>query len=305
MAVTFSHYIKDKAVSPELASVFDDLLKAGKEIFSALQSGVEGSGGKMNATGDQQVGMDVVSNDILVKILRENGAVGYVGSEELEVPMETGKDGLSVVFDPLDGSSVVDVNLSTGTIIGIYDEGGFLGKTGRDQIASMIFVYGPQLTMTLTCSDTVDAFVFHPGNDEFVLQHENIRLHEKGKIWGFGNTAAVESGSAYSKFLEKMIQSGHAVRYSGGMVADVNQILLKGGGIFTYPGSAEKPQGKLRLAYECAPLALLVERAGGEAVSNNQNILDIELQEYHQRAPFFVGSREEIEMVRSCFWASN
>ncbi|MEZ4087504.1 MAG: hypothetical protein R3B71_04190 [Candidatus Gracilibacteria bacterium] len=101
-----------------------------------MQSGVEGSGGKVNATGDQQVGMDVVSNDILVKILRGNGVVGYVGSEELDAPMETGKDGLSVVFDPLDGSSVVDVNLATGTIIGIYDEGGFLGKTGRDQIAS-------------------------------------------------------------------------------------------------------------------------------------------------------------------------
>ena len=301
--VTFSQYVEDKSVSPELASVFADLVVAGKQIFGALQKGIEGQGGQLNATGDEQVGMDVLSNEILVKLLKDNDAIGYVGSEELEEPMETGKDGLSVVFDPLDGSSIVDMNLATGTIVGIYGPGGFLGKTGRDQIASLIFVYGPQLTMTITCSDSVDGFMFDEEMGEFVLKQENIRMNASGKIWGFGNAAAVESGSNYNNFMGKMIGSGHAVRYSGGMVADVNQILLKGGGVFSYPGSAEKPQGKLRLAYECAPLSLLIERAGGEAVSDKENILDIALQEYHQRVPFFVGSKEEIEMVRSCFWS--
>lgn len=300
---SFGHYKENKSVPEDIGAVLDDILTCGKTIYSALQRGFTGKAGSVNATGDRQVGMDVFSNTVLVETLQKNEYVGLIGSEELEEPLDLGRDGLSVVFDPLDGSSVVDLNLAVGTIVGIYGPGGFLGKTGREQIASIILVYGPQLTFTVTLSDTVDMFGYDPDEDDFFLKKENVRMPEGGKIWGCGNVAAIAKSNEYAKLFDEMVNKGYALRYSGGMVADVNQILLKGG-LFSYPGSQEKPQGKLRLAYECAPLALLVQRAGGKAISPDQSILDIALESYHQRTPFFIGSRQEISLVEEAFRAS-
>lgn len=302
--VTFSDYLAQKSIDPGLASVVRDLVGVSQRIYTALQSGLEGKSGTVNVTGDEQVKMDVFSNDLLVDVCKKNRAVALIASEELEEPLEMDREGYGVVFDPLDGSSLADVNLAVGTIVGIFEGKGILGKTGRDQVASMIIVYGPRLTFLITFKDGVDGFLYDPEKGNFVLQHEHLQLNDSGKIMAPGNVKIAATDPWYFSMLEEMAKDGYALRYSGGMVPDVYQIILKGGGVYMYPGSQEKPEGKLRLLYESAPMALLMEQAGGMASDGNRDILDIEVKEYHQRTPIFIGSSKEVGFVKSRMQAS-
>ncbi|MCA9374548.1 fructose-1,6-bisphosphatase [Candidatus Peregrinibacteria bacterium] len=297
--VSFSDYLSKKSLSSDLVSIVKDIVGASQRIYEVLHHGVEGKTGVVNATGDEQVAMDVLSNDLLVDTCKKNKAVGLVGSEELEEPLAMDRGGYAVVFDPLDGSSLVDVNLTVGTIIGIFEGKNLLGKTGRDQIASLVIVYGPRLTFLVTFKDGVDGFLYDPEKGDFVLEHEKIQLKDFGSIMAPGNIKIIGTDPWYFELLEGMAKNGYALRYSGGMVPDVNQILLKGGGAYFYPGSQEKPNGKIRLLYESAPMALLVEQAGGRASNGRENILDIQITEYHQRTPLFIGSSNEILLVET------
>ena len=295
----FSKYLSEKGVDEGFQSVLLDLSICFKEIANVLDAGNEGYVGTENVTGDKQVKLDVMSNDILVNRLKENKNVALVGSEELEEPLKTSADdsGYSVVFDPLDGSSLVDVNLAVGTIVGIYKGGDLIGKKGSEQVASIIAVYGPRLTFMISVGDSVDEFKYNSEDGEFVLYHENLKIDPEKKMFAPGNLGACSSEVWYFNLLEYWVKNGYKLRYSGGMVPDVNQIIKKGGGIFSYPGSKDKPQGKLRLLYECAPIAMLIEHAGGKASSGKERILDIPIKEFHQRTPIFVGSLRVFEIA--------
>lgn len=297
--VSFSDYGAKNGVPSELFSIMADLVNTSKAVYAALGREIEGKSGRINMTGDEQVAMDVVSNDLLVEACKKNQAVSVVGSEELPEPLKVRNNGYSVVFDPLDGSSLADVNLAVGTIVGVFEGSELLGKTGRDLVASMIVVYGPRLTFLITFGDGVDAFLYDPEKGDFFLHHARLQLKDSGTIMGPGNVKIAASDPWYFALLEEMAKSGYSMRYSGGMVPDVYQILLKGGGIYMYPGSQEQPEGKLRLLYECAPMALLMEQAGGQASNGTRTILDIEVKEFHQRTPIFLGSSKEVELAIS------
>lgn len=305
----FSKYLTEKSADSELCGVLTDLTLCFKEIADTLRAGIEGYAGGENVYGDKQVKLDLLSNEILVKRLKGSGRVGFIGSEELEEPYlddEMGEgDGFSVVFDPLDGSSIVDTNLSVGTIVGIFKGKGVIGKTGRDQVASIIAVYGPRLTFMITLGVGVDEFIFDYEKNEFVLYHQGLKISEEGKIFMPGNTAATLSGKWYMDLVEYWFKNGYKLRYSGGMVPDINQILKKGGGVFAYPGSKEFPNGKLRLLYECAPVAMIIEQAGGSASTFPQgdyrlmDVMDIKIETVHQQVPAVFGSKKEVERAVS------
>jgi fructose-1,6-bisphosphatase I len=294
--ILFSHYLSEKNVSTGLWTVLTDLAISFKEIADALDAGNEGYAGSENVSGDRQVKLDVLSNDLLVDRLKGESSVSFIGSEEMEKPYESSnKNGYSVVFDPLDGSSLVDTNLAVGTIVGIYEGSGVVGRKGSEQVASLIAVYGPRLTFMITLGDGVDEFIYDSKEDAFVLYHENLKIGAEKKMFAPGNLGACATDSWYMKLLEYWVKNGYKLRYSGGMVPDVNQILKKGGGVFCYPGSSAVPEGKLRLLYECAPIAYLIEQAGGKATDGTVRILDIPVKELHQRTPVFVGSSKEVE----------
>jgi len=298
---TFSDYLKEKEVSASLASILSDLASDGVKIFDGLKLELKGKVGSQNISGDEQIKMDVYANDLFVESMHKNKAVCMIGSEEEEKPLESEceEEGFSVAFDPLDGSSLADVNLSVGSIIGVYKGKGFIGRKGRDQVASMIIVHGPRLTFMVSVGSGVDEFIYKAESKEYVLNTANVQLKPEMKMFAPGNLRAAASEEWYFKMLERWVKDEYKLRYSGGMVPDVNQILRKGGGVFTYPGYKDQPKGKLRLVYECNPIAFLIEQAGGKAISDEENILDIEIEDTHQRTPIFMGSTKEVDLVMS------
>ncbi len=295
--MNFSEYLSHKNIESGLYSVLTDIVFCIKEISDLIAKGNEGYGGGENVYGEKQIKMDVLANQILVSRLNDNADVSFIASEELESPYEAEVPGggYSVCFDPLDGSSLVDVNLAVGTIVGVYKGQGVLGRKGREQVASLIAVYGPRLSFMITLGARVDEFIFDRDKDTFVLFNENLKIAERGKIFAPGNLNACKTDNWYRDFLNYWINNDYKLRYSGGMVPDVNQIMKKGGGIFVYPGSLNKPEGKLRLIYECAPVAMLVEAAGGVAMNGKERILDLEINSLQQTTPVFLGSKKEVQ----------
>ncbi len=293
---TFAQYLSDKNVESGLYSVLTDTAFCIKEISDLIAKGNEGYGDGENIYGEKQVKLDVLSNQILVGRLNDNSDVSFIGSEELDEPFEAEVEGggYSVLFDPLDGSSLINTNLAVGTIVGLYKGQGVLGRKGSEQVASLIAVYGPRLTFMITLGERVDEFIFDRDKDTFVLFNENLRIAEQGNIFAPGNLNACKKNERFLNLLNYWINNDYKLRYSGGMVPDVNQIIKKGGGIFIYPGSIEKPEGKLRLIYECAPVAMLVEAAGGSATNGKERILDLEIKSLQQTTPVFLGSKKEV-----------
>ncbi len=293
---TFAQYLSDKNVDSGLYSVLTDVAFCIKEISDLIAKGNEGYGDGENIYGEKQVKLDVISNQVLVSRLNDNSDVSFIGSEEIDLPLEAEVEGggYSVLFDPLDGSSLINTNLAVGTIVGVYKGQGVIGRRGSEQAASLIAVYGPRLTFMITLGDRVDEFIFDRYKDTFVLFNENLRIAEQGNIFAPGNLNACKKNDSFLDLLNYWINNDYKLRYSGGMVPDVNQIIKKGGGIFMYPGSTEKPEGKLRLIYECAPIAMLVEAAGGNATNGKERILDLEIKSLQQTTPVFLGSKKEV-----------
>ena len=203
----------------------------------------------------------------------------------------------SVAFDPLDGSSLVDVNLAVGTIVSIY-EGDNLLQPGRNQAAALYILYGPRTTLVVSTGNGVHEFAMNLLM-EFDLVQENIQLEGPAKIYAPGGTRNKYS-TGVEKFTQYLETSGFKLRYSGGFVPDINQVLIKRGGIFMYPYLTDTPAGKLRLLYELNPMAYLVEQAGGAASDGRQRILDIQPQCIEQRAPVFIGTSESVALAEQC-----
>jgi len=190
----------------------------------------------------------------------------------------------------------VDTNLAIGTIIGIHN-GTMYGK-GRDtMVAALYITYGPLITMVYSAGKGTHEFVLNR-EGEYVLSQENIRLKEKGDIYSLGGLRK-EWTAAHRRFVEYLDDAGYKLRYSGGFVPDINQVLIKNGGVFTYPALQKSPQGKLRLLFELLPMAFLIEQAGGEATDGRQPILDIPVENIGQRSPIYIGSRFEVEKAKA------
>ncbi|MDD3861553.1 MAG: fructose-1,6-bisphosphatase [Candidatus Gracilibacteria bacterium] len=290
---TFCDCLNENAVSEELFSVFTSLKNAVKEISRVVKTSGTEKAGTQNIYGEDQLALDVLADKIIMDELKKNPLVGLVASEELPDEVKLGDGEYAVCYDPLDGSSLVDVNLAVGTIFGVYKRKTFVGAKGNEQVAALIAVYGPRTTVVLTSGKRVQEFVLGSDN-KFVLANDDIKI-EEGKMFAPGNLRAVSERADYMNLVDYWCKEKYTLRYSGGMVPDINQILLKGKGIFSYPGYGDVPDGKLRLLFECAPMAFLVTQAGGAASDGNVEILEKVVEKLDQRTPIYIGSKGEVE----------
>jgi len=287
-------YLKNKEDS--LAKVVLSITSAAKKIGSAIQVGDLGKAGTSNVYGEEQLALDVQSDHIIQEELKLSGVVKKIASEEQSEEIEIGAGKFIVAYDPLDGSSLVDVNLSVGSIFGVYEKDTFIGTRGDDQIAAIFIVYGPRTTMMITLKDGTREFTLTP-EGEFILTKDNILLNKEGKMFAPGNLRATSAREDYVELMKYWMKEKYTLRYSGGMVPDINQILLKGKGVFTYPGYPDAPQGKLRLLFECNPMSLLVEQAQGKSTDGKMRILEKKVESLSQRTPIFIGKNEEVDIV--------
>jgi fructose-1,6-bisphosphatase I len=218
-------------------------------------------------------------------------------SEEADeiIPISPDCEGkYSVAFDPLDGSSLVDVNLAVGTIVSIF-AGCDLLQSGRNQVAAMYILYGPRTTLVYSTGNGVHEFSMNHLM-EYNLVKENIQIGKKGSLYSPGGQRNIYTPGTEA-FVKHLEDRGVKLRYSGGFVPDINQILLKGQGIFFYPHLQGKPNGKLRLLFELSPMAFLVEQAGGAASTGRIPILDVVPEHIHDRSPVFIGSKEDVALA--------
>ena len=277
-----------------MKEIFDGIKTAVKDIAQALKYSDFGYTANQNATGDTQLKLDVLSDEIITKTLSKINLVKELVSEEKEEALKVSGDGEYIVaYDPLDGSSLVDVNFAVGSIFGIYK--GSLNPVNL--VASVYSVYGPRTELVIA-KDKVELFRLDK-NGDFAFACE-LRLKEKGKLNATGGT---QKGwdEKHKELIKSLFDEGYRLRYSGAMVSDLHQILLKGGGLFSYPATSDAPKGKLRLSFEVLPFAFIYELAGGYAVDNEgKRLLEISLEKVHQTSPCYFGSKYEIDKVKAC-----
>ena len=292
--INLRRYLREAGVDRDLTRIICEIANASKYIINAIRTGDLGVAGTSNLYGEEQLELDVLSDRIIQKRLMYSGVIAKMASEEVDEVVEVtvpNNGRYSIAFDPLDGSSLVDVNLAVGTIVSIY-EGDNLLRPGRNQVAALYVLYGPRTTMVVSTGKGVHEFAMNQLM-EFDLVQENIQLEGPAKIYAPGGLR-----SKYTKgtldFVRSLEANGTKLRYSGGFVPDINQVLIKGGGIFLYPHLTDNPQGKLRLLYELNPMAFLVEQAGGAASNGRQRILDINPENLDQCAPVFIGTKDAV-----------
>ncbi|XP_075240941.1 fructose-1,6-bisphosphatase 1-like [Convolutriloba macropyga] len=302
----------------EFTTLLNSLLTSFKAISSAVnRAGIHqiyGLAGESNVTGDDQKKLDVLSNDVFINMLGASFTVCGMVSEENEkvirVPAPNEKQGKYIVcFDPLDGSSNIECLASIGSIFGIlkkpdtnepFKEEDVL-QSGDNFVAAGYTLYGSATMLVLALKNHgVHGFMYDPTIGEFVLTDPDMLVKEKGKIYSTNEGYFKYLSPGIQKYIDakKFPQSGepYGARYIGSMVADMHRT-IKYGGIFMYPANTKSPNGKLRLLYECNPMAFIVEQAGGAASNGSQRILEIEPKSIHERAPIFIGSKKDVEEV--------
>lgn len=322
--VTLSEFILDRQsdfpyATGELTRLLADIGIAAKivnqQVNKAGLGDILGAHGSENVQGEQQQKLDVFADEVFMRAFKAGGQVCGIASEEQDefVAFDSDfcRDGKYVVlFDPLDGSSNIDVNVSIGTIFSIFrrkstpgqpaEAKDFLQK-GTEQVAAGYVLYGSSTMLVYTTGKGVNGFTLEPTIGEFCLSHPDMRIPEKGNIYSVneGNWEVMSEG--VRQYVKVCRKREHRGRYIGSLVADFHRNLIKGG-IYIYPGITSAPKGKLRLLYECSPLAMIAEQAGGRATDGRQRVLDIVPEELHQRLPYFVGSSsmvdEAMAMVR-------
>jgi len=312
-----SHILQQEHRHPEATGTFSWILSAlsisakiiASRVRRARLDDVLGSVGSENVQGETQQKLDVIANEVLLRTLGGREGVAIVASEENEEPVilrrpQGGAAHYCVLFDPLDGSSNLDVAGGVGTIFSIlrYDASrprpeDSLLQPGACQVAAGYVLYGSSTVFVLTIGEGVDLFVLDNAIGAFVRVAQGLTMPAAAKSYSVneGNRRTFPAG--YQRYLDWAQERGYSSRYVGAMVADLHRILLKGG-VFLYPPTAKAPQGKLRLMYEANPMALLVEQAGGQALAGpGQRILDLVPGGIHQRTPLVIGSREEVDHV--------
>lgn len=303
----------------ELSGLLRDISLAAKivnrEVNKAGLVDILGNEGSTNVQGEEVKKLDVFANNTFIKSLRTSGECAGIASEEDEdiivIENEGSQSQYVVAMDPLDGSSNIDVNVSIGTIFSIYRRktthkkctlDDFL-QPGTEQVAAGYVVYGSSTMLVYTTGNGVNGFTLDPSIGEFCLSHPDIKIPEKG-----GNTYSINQGN-YLKFspaikayldyclgLDGTNPKPYSLRYIGSMVADLHRNLIKGG-LFMYPATSDAANGKLRLLYECNPMAFIVEQAGGKATMGSKRIMEIQPQELHQRTPIYIGSKHLVDEV--------
>jgi fructose-1,6-bisphosphatase I len=283
-----------------------------RDINKAGLVDILGTSGVSNIQGEVQMKLDLFANEKLKAALKARGEVAGIASEEEDeiVIFEGAEDAKYVVLmDPLDGSSNIDVNVSVGTIFSIYRRISPIGtpvreedflQPGSAQVAAGYVVYGSSTMLVYTTGCGVHAFTYDPSLGVFCLSHEKVCFPEKGNMYSINEGNYIKFPLGVKKYIkycqeqDEVTQRPYTSRYIGSLVADFHRNLLKGG-IYIYPSTASHPKGKLRLLYECNPMAFLAEQANGKASDGMRRILDITPESLHQRAPFFVGTRSMVE----------
>jgi len=284
-------------VEVELRRLIWQIAVTGKYISAKIHESNRKLAGFRNIYGEEQLSLDRSADEILKIQLQFSGFVREYTSEESDsvIKIGQGDEKYFVTADPLDGSSLVDTNLSIGTIIGIHKESIF-AEGRKTMVAAMYITYGPLITMVYTAGHGVHEFVLNR-EGEYVLSEENITLKERGSIYSLGGLRK-DWTPEHLRYVEYLEDTGYKLRYSGGFVPDINQILIKKGGIFTYPALKKSPHGKLRLLFELQPVAFIAEQAGGLATDGKKDILSLKVEELNQRCPIYIGSRFEVEKAR-------
>jgi fructose-1,6-bisphosphatase I len=304
----------------ELSALLSSIRLAGKmvnqEINKAGLANIIGAAGQENVQGEDQQKLDVLANDMFISTLKNRGEICGIASEEMEDFVSFNESIHSdakyvVLIDPLDGSSNIDVNVTVGTIFSIYRRVSPIGtpvvledflQPGNKQVAAGYLAYGTSTMLVFSTGNGVHGFTYDPGIGSFFLSHPQMRVKEDGKIYSIneGNYVHMPEGvKRYLKWCQELDPATNrplTSRYIGSLVADFHRNLLKGG-IYIYPQGTTAPKGKLRLLYECNPMAMLMEQAGGKASDGKTRILDIDPSELHERVPFFCGSTNMVEMA--------
>ena len=326
---TLSEFIIEKQddfpfASGELTRLLNDIVIASKivnrEVNKAGLADILGATTQENIQGETQQKLDVFADQQFISALKNGGEACGIASEEVDEYLSfdspRSKNGKYIVaFDPLDGSSNIDVNVSIGTIFSIYrrvsevgalaTEADYLQK-GENQVAAGYVIYGSSTMLVYTTGNGVNGFTLDPSIGEYCLSHPKLKIPKKGKIYSMneGNLAycsdAVKNYIAYCKEIDKATNRPYSARYIGSMVADFHRNMIKGG-IFIYPETTKAPKGKLRLLYECNPMAFLMEQAGGIASTGTQRIMEIEPTELHQRVPTIMGSENMVKQLLSLY----
>lgn len=306
----------------ELSGLLRDIGLAAKrvnvEVNKAGLVDILGDTGNINVQGEEVKKMDEYANDQFVGVLRHGISCAGIASEELD-DIVVFNDEVSnnskyiCMFDPLDGSTNIDVNVSIGTIFSVYRRVSERGKPaqlqdflqpGSNQVAAGYIIYGSSTILVYATRRGVNGFTLDPSIGEFSLSHPNIKCPKNGRIYSVNHGNYFQYDEKTKNYIQACQQKDeskggrYTQRYTGSMVADVHRNLIKGG-IFMYPQTKNKPNGKLRLLYECNPFAFIVEVAGGKATNGKERILNIQPTELHQRTPFFVGSKNMMEELES------
>lgn len=278
---------------------------------AGLVEGVLGFTGDVNVQGESVKRMDVYANEVFISVFKQSGLVCRLASEEMDKPYYIPENcpigRYTLLYDPIDGSSNIDSNLNIGSIFSIRQQEGTdengeakdLLQHGRKQLAAGYVLYGPSTMLVYSIGNGVHSFTLDPSLGEFILSTENIQIPEHGSIYSVneGNFWQWdESIRDYIRYVHR--HEGYTARYGGALVGDFHRILFEGG-VFLYPGTLKNPDGKLRLLYETAPLAFLVEQAGGRASTGTEEILDVVPEKLHTRTPVIIGSKEDVELVES------
>ncbi|WP_418178864.1 class 1 fructose-bisphosphatase [Aliarcobacter lanthieri] len=263
--------------------------ESAKKIKVLIETGDTGKSEFENSTGDTQLKLDIESDKIIEDIFAKIPTIKAIVSEEQDEIKKINENGKYLIaYDPLDGSSLVDVNLSVGSIFGIYEN----EFNAKNIIASIYVVFGPRVEMVVT---TNEVKMYRLLNNEFKFI-QNIKLNEKGKLNAPGSTQNCWT-TFHKQLIDDIFNDGYRLRYSGGMVPDLHQILLKGGGLFSYPATSDRPKGKLRQLFEVFPFALTFEKAGGKAINGEKRVLEISTTHIHDTTACFFGSNTEINRV--------
>lgn len=308
--------------SGDLSRLLSDIGIAAKiinhKVNKAGLQDILGAVGTTNIQGETQMKLDVFADNALLNAVKWGGQVCGVGSEENEkytaFDSEVNRKSKYVMlFDPLDGSSNIDVNVSIGTIFSIFRRNSSVGdlanindflQPGDQQVAAGYVIYGSSTMLVYTTGHGVNGFTLEPSIGEFCLSHENMKTPEEGKIYSIneGNlltcSEGVQSYVNWCKQTDKKSSRPYTGRYIGSLVADFHRNLIKGG-IYMYPGTKGAPSGKLRLMYEANPLAFIVEQAGGKASTGTGRIMEVKPKDLHQRVPLFIGSKNMVERVEA------
>ncbi|MDQ7006732.1 MAG: class 1 fructose-bisphosphatase [Acidobacteriota bacterium] len=314
------HITRAQASFPDATGDFTQLMEAialacklvAREVNKAGVGQLLGLAGRRNVQGEQVARLDEFANDTLVHTLSRTGVVCALGSEELAVPIllpgSVSEGKYAVLFDPLDGSSNIDLAMPVGTIFGVYRRSSQAGRLGevsdllqpaRALIAAGYAVYGSSTVFVYTTGEGVHGFTLDPSIGEFLLSHPDIRVPERGSILSINIANRPGWDSATTRAVDRWLGRGGGLtsRYVGSLVADAHRALLRGG-LFAYPADTSHPEGKLRLLYEAGPMALLFEKAGGAAGDGRRSILDIQPRDLHDRTPLILAGKADYELWR-------